>query len=199
MKRKSILFLIFPMFFPTSALSSQFYRCKEGKQIIFQQFPCEDPSEQTVMVENPQPGIGSVPVREQIGGGSVLEAESKPIKTMAIERSPDSHFYVEGTVNGQSVKFLIDTGATAVVLPNTIAKSAKLEVGEIVQAQTANGTANVHTTQIRELRIGNFRFKDVQAFIIDPAAGNIALLGMNVLDNFEISQKKDTMTLIFKK
>ena len=39
----------------------------------------------------------------------------KQIKTDRI-RQPNGHFYVDGTVNGQSVRFLIDTGATSVAL-----------------------------------------------------------------------------------
>lgn len=60
--------------------------------------------------------------------------------SLQIERHRDGHFYVDGSINGQPVRFMVDTGATYITITDTLAHSAGLQGGEVVQFRTANGT-----------------------------------------------------------
>ena len=57
-----------------------------------------------------------------------------------IRRSADGHYHWPGTVNGQPVDFLVDTGATRSALPMALAQRLQLPVEGRMQSQTAGGT-----------------------------------------------------------
>ena len=90
---------------------------------------------------------------------------------------------------------MIDTGASIVALPEEIAKAAKLSKDQDVILKTAGGTSKGYQTTIDKLTLMNFSFNSVMAEIIP---GNQALLGMNVLSQFTITQTGDQMVLQYK-
>ncbi|MDD1608386.1 MAG: retroviral-like aspartic protease family protein [Methylococcaceae bacterium] len=89
--------------------------------------------------------------------------------------------------------FVVDTGATIVSLPRAFAASASLFCNDKAVIETANGQSNVCTSTITELKLGNFVFKNVTALIVPNLAQ--PLLGMNVLQGFNIEQKNEEMRL----
>lgn len=143
--------------------------------------------------------------------GSPCEAQKQPVSTwnaaidpalpqeppMALKPQQGGHFFVEGEINGNPLKFLIDTGATTVSLPVSIQKSAKLSCKQNVTMDTANGKSQSCVTVIAELRFGKFTVRNVTATL----APNLTqpLLGMNVLSQYRIEQDKDEMRISQRK
>ena len=112
-----------------------------------------------------------------------------------LERNRQGHYVMTGTINRQDVDFILDTGATDVVVPNGVAQAAGLLPGQQRQAMTANGLVNIYSTTIDTLRLGDITLHDVRASINPAMDEGIILLGMSALRQIEFSQQGDQLTL----
>ena len=108
------------------------------------------------------------------------------------------HFTTVGTVNGVSLPFLVDTGATTVVLSSVDARRAGVNylLGTRALTQTANGVVPVYTVKLDSLRIGDITLTNVDASVIEGDKLPVALLGMSFLNRMEMRRDGTTMTLI---
>lgn len=107
----------------------------------------------------------------------------------------DSHFHIHGNINDTPVTFLIDTGASSVVVSSSLARKANLEKTTQINTLTANGEAVGYLTNIERLEFGGIEITNVSAIIIDNMPAAEALLGMNVLKRFTTQQTKDSLIL----
>lgn len=110
-------------------------------------------------------------------------------------RNRQGHYVMSGAIDGQDAVFLLDTGATDVVMSEELARRAGLEPGTRSLAMTANGTVAVFATTIDELQLGDILLQDVRASINPAMSGNTVLLGMSALRHIEFTQRGDTLTL----
>ena len=101
-------------------------------------------------------------------------------------------------MNGISVRFLVDTGASSIALSVDEAKRAGVNylAGTRGRVQTANGTAPVYMVKLDAVRVGDITVNNVDAVIIDGDKLGIALLGMSFLNRMEMKRSGDTLTLI---
>ena len=108
------------------------------------------------------------------------------------------HFITTGVVNGISLQFIVDTGATSVVLPSADARRAGINylAGGRVLTQTANGVVPVYTVKLDTLRIGDITVNNVDAAVIEGDKLSFALLGMSFLNRMEMRRDGSTLTLI---
>jgi aspartyl protease family protein len=117
-------------------------------------------------------------------------------RQVALERNRSGHYLVTGDINGQAAEFLLDTGATDVVVPAEIAASLGLQRGRKARAMTANGAITVFETRINELSIGDITLFNVRASINPAMPPPQILLGMSALKQIEFVQRGDSLTLI---
>ncbi len=122
----------------------------------------------------------------------VTESGSREV---VLQRNRQGHYVVGGQINGLPVTFLLDTGATDVAIPESIARAANLRAAYTGQATTANGIVTVYGTNVRELTIGNITLQDVDASITPSMPGDVILLGMSALKQVEFTQRGETLTL----
>ena len=120
---------------------------------------------------------------------------SSGIREVVLQRNRQGHYVSGGEINGLPVTFLLDTGATDVAIPISIASKAGLNRGIPTQAATANGVITVYSTQINQLSVGNIILKNVNASIAPNMGGDTILLGMSALNKVEFSQQGSTLTL----
>jgi aspartyl protease family protein len=106
------------------------------------------------------------------------------------------HFFTTGTINGTSVRFLVDTGASMISLGATDARRIGLDFnrGQKALTNTANGQAVVSKIQVDTVRIGDVTMHNVDA-LIHQNDMPIALLGMSFLNRMEMLRDGSTMTL----
>jgi clan AA aspartic protease (TIGR02281 family) len=100
-----------------------------------------------------------------------------------IEAGPHGHFLVEAVVNGVPIDFMVDTGASHIVLTQKDARKLGLTPASLQFTQefrTANGTVRAAPVELRELRIGQFRLFDLEASV-NGGPLPISLLGMSFL------------------
>ena len=118
-----------------------------------------------------------------------------PGAELILKRSRNGHYIFPGTINGQPVTFLLDTGATFVSIPAHLNQQLGLQAGARQQVITANGTAETRATRLNELAFGPFRIRDLSASLNPGMRDDYILLGMNVLRHIEFTQRGDTLIL----
>jgi clan AA aspartic protease (TIGR02281 family) len=113
----------------------------------------------------------------------------------AIERNVDGHYYMPGKINGEPVKFLVDTGASLSVVSYDVAVKAGITECRKAEFQTAMGVdRDVCVVTISRLDFGSFTLNDIEIGVSKNLIGD-ALLGMNVLKHLKIVQSGDTLLL----
>ncbi|MFT4676711.1 MAG: aspartyl protease family protein [Patiriisocius sp.] len=114
---------------------------------------------------------------------------------VSLLRNRQGHYVVSGEINQQTAEFLLDTGATDVVVPADLAGQLGLSRGYAAKAMTANGTVTVYETSIDQLMIGDIELRNVRASINPGMNGQSILLGMSALKQIEFVQRGDRLTL----
>ncbi len=125
-------------------------------------------------------------------GAAAADGSGKVVMTA----DNQGHFYTTGTVNGVSIRFLVDTGATMISLGANDARRIGLEFnrGQKGMTQTANGQSVVSKIQLDTVRIGDVTLHNVDA-LIHQTEMPMALLGMSFLNRMEMQRDGSTMTL----
>jgi aspartyl protease family protein len=110
------------------------------------------------------------------------------------------HFLGNLTVNGVSLKYLVDTGATTVAFNSGDAKYAKIdyEKGQKVKVSTANGFANAYVVKLNTLKVGTIILNNVDATVVEGGFPQVVLLGMTALNRMEMKRDSSIMTLTKK-
>lgn len=116
--------------------------------------------------------------------------------TIKVSADPSGHFITKGAVNGRSVRFLVDTGASLTTLSRAQAKQIGLRYrhGSPAQAATANGMVDGWLVELDSVRVGNVTVRSVDAMIVN-ADLSIGLLGMSFLDKFDMDRQGSTLVL----
>jgi aspartyl protease family protein len=115
---------------------------------------------------------------------------------VTLAAGPGGHFIGEGAVNGQPIRFLVDTGATAVALPASFAQRAGIDFrkGEPGLSNTANGLVPVYRVSLATVKLGGIELNSVDAVVFE-AGLDTALLGMSFLNRVDMRREGETMTL----
>jgi aspartyl protease family protein len=140
-----------------------------------------------------------------------LAAVTVPAKAAAPKPKPVSNlltyhadrggqFFVDAVVNGATVRFLVDTGAYAVVLRPEDARAAGLAPATLRYSEklsTAHGTARGATTTLREIRINQLSIDEVPAVVVEEEGSlSISLLGMSFLKRLNGYSIRDNVLTI---
>ncbi|MDJ0880346.1 MAG: TIGR02281 family clan AA aspartic protease [Gammaproteobacteria bacterium] len=116
-------------------------------------------------------------------------------QAIVLERNRQGHYLFNGEINGKSVTFLVDTGATTTSIPAHMANRLGLSKGQRFTVQTANGTSYAYTTLLEILKLGEISFQNIRASLNPGLTGNEILLGMNVLKQMDIIQRDNLLIL----
>ena len=116
-------------------------------------------------------------------------------KEIVLQRNSYGHYVSSGTINGHRVTFLLDTGASDIAIPESVANRIELSKGQTVVVKTANGNAKAYRTRLDSVAIGEIKLYDLNPTILPNITGDEILLGMNFLKHFEIIQKGRSLTI----
>lgn len=103
-----------------------------------------------------------------------------------IPRSNDGHYYATLRLNGANVDFVVDTGASEIVLSKADARRAGLDPENLAywgRAMTANGEVRIAPVWIEEISLGDFTDRDVRATVNEGEMPQ-SLLGMSYLQRY---------------
>lgn len=117
-------------------------------------------------------------------------------QSVTLAAGPGGHFAADGQVNGGAVRFIVDTGATAIALPAADAKRLGIDYlkGRPAVTQTAAGPAPVYIVRLDSVRVGGIELHGVDAMVIEQGL-SVALLGMTFLNRVDMRRDGATMTL----
>ena len=133
--------------------------------------------------------------RQQNPNAEVVSQQGEGFIEVKLVGNHQGHFVASGQINGQPVDFMLDTGATDVAIPVSVAQRLKLEKGFGVTLSTANGLSQGYRTRIDRLQLGDIVLRDVRALVAPGLDGNQVLLGMSALNKLEFAQRGGTMLL----
>lgn len=127
-----------------------------------------------------------LPVQSVTSGGEIV-----------VPRAEDGHYYLTLTINGTPVPFMVDTGATGMVLTLDDAERLGIDRGSLNffgEAQTANGTVRTAMVTLPVVELGPFRTKDFRAFVNEGQMEG-SLLGMDYLGRFDLEFRGGQLVL----
>lgn len=106
------------------------------------------------------------------------------------------HFVVDGQINGGTVRFLVDTGATVVSMSSGDAQRLRVDYrnGVLVRMNTANGTATAWQVKLDTVRVGDITLDNVDAVVMENQSMPV-LLGMSFLNRTNMRREGQLMTL----
>lgn len=116
-------------------------------------------------------------------------------QALLLQQDRYGQYLLKGSANNQEVIFLLDTGASGISIPASVAQRLRLERGRPFPVVTANGTVEVYSTELDSIRIGPFARTKVQAHINPSMQGDVALLGMSFLRHYELLQRSGELTI----
>ena len=152
-----------------------------------------------VSVERSQATVEIDGVRRVLRLGAHYRSSEAAPERQSVTLAADArgHFFSEGAINGRPLRFLVDTGATAIALPAADARRLGLDYlkGERGRTNTAGGLVDVYRVRLDRVRLGDIELAGVEAVVIERGL-DIALLGMSFLNRVEMKREGQTMTLI---
>ena len=136
-------------------------------------------------------------------GSTVLTTFSQPKKQQEkIFKNSGGMYMTYGNINGRSVRFLIDTGASAIAMNTTQAKHLGIrydKYGKPASVSTASGYAKAYRVHLKSVSVGGIMQTNVEAFVIDGDHPGPILLGMTFLGHLSVEHSGNAMTLTQKK
>ena len=132
--------------------------------------------------QNPNRNISS-----NLSQNGVIEA--------VLERNRYGHYVVSGSINHHNVVFMLDTGATDISIPASIADTIGLSRGTKQIYQTANGNIDVYLTRLNTVSIDQITLNNVRATINPHSQGDEILLGMSFLKHLEFTQSGNQLII----
>ncbi len=107
-------------------------------------------------------------------------------------------FSAQVEINGVGAPFLVDTGASVVTLPSSLAKRANidLERATAITISTANGRARAYRVVLNTVKLGVLGANLVEAIVVEDAKLPFALLGMSFLNRMDMHREGDSLTLL---
>lgn len=137
-------------------------------------------------------GFGQAIKHRQYPNRGLADSTAGPVVLAA---GRDGHFRAPGSINGMSVQFLIDTGASTVAIPGAVAQRLGISRGPQVRVQTAAGPTTAYLTRLETVAIGAIVRHGVGAVIIPDMRQDSVLLGMSFLDNVTLIKRDDQLVL----
>jgi aspartyl protease family protein len=111
-----------------------------------------------------------------------------------IRRGADGHYHWPGRINGQSVDFLVDTGATGTAISSALARELRLESIGSVESSTAGGIVRGQVVRADVTLQGGVRAERLRVVAL-PTLDERPLLGMDVLGRLHWQQRNGVLTI----
>lgn len=124
-----------------------------------------------------------------------VDLSAELTKTVKLRQNKQGHYIVEGKLNGYRALFIVDTGASSISIPISLANKMNLSKGYPVRSRTANGEITVYQVNLESVQLGPIIMNGVRAHINPHMEGEAVLLGMSFLKHLVMLQKNGVLTL----
>jgi aspartyl protease family protein len=141
--------------------------------------------------------IAAVGLWDDIRGSLAPRAAIVGDGRIEVPVAPDGHFYLTATIDGADITFVVDTGASAIVLTEADARAAGIPTGNLSytgRAQTANGMVTTAPVTLDSMTLGGVTDRAVSA-VVNGGDLDTSLLGMTYLSRYRMTFSDRTLTL----
>jgi aspartyl protease family protein len=112
--------------------------------------------------------------------------------------SENGHFAADARVDGRSIAFMVDTGASQVTLRES--EAARLGYRPrasdyTVKIETANGEGRAALVELSRVDVGDITVRDIRALVVPDTALSVNLLGMSFLSRVRWTQERGRLVL----
>ncbi len=117
-------------------------------------------------------------------------------QSVVLAADGQGHFSTTGAINGNSVNFLVDTGASSVTLQASDARRMGLDYksGQMTGVSTANGVIPAWRVTFNSVRVGGITLYGIEGLVIETSMPR-ALLGMSFLNRTDMRREGQTLML----
>jgi aspartyl protease family protein len=135
-----------------------------------------------------------------MGQGATIAGSASSEQVATLYATQAGHFVGEAFINEKPVKFLLDTGATNIVINAGEAHRLGLDYqsGQVGAAQTAAGVVKAYRVSLNTVRIGGITMHQVEGAVLEGDSPPLVLLGMSALNRMEMKRDGIAMTLTKK-
>lgn len=134
-----------------------------------------------------------------IPGSPISTRDGDGAVSVTLAKADNGHFEVRGEVNGATVPFMVDTGASSIVLSADDAQRAGIKPDTLIFStpiMTANGLANAANVRLDSIKIGAIERRNIRAMVTQDGRMQGSLLGMNFLNTLSgFSVRGDRLVL----
>ena len=119
-------------------------------------------------------------------------------QSVTLAADPRGHFFADAIINGQAMRFVVDTGASVVVLNSADAQRMGIDwrKGRQAMMQTANGPTTGYLVKLQSVRVGGIELQNIDGVVVESGLGSYGLLGMSFLNRVEMRRDGEKMELI---
>ncbi|MDH5388167.1 MAG: TIGR02281 family clan AA aspartic protease [Gammaproteobacteria bacterium] len=142
--------------------------------------------------------IDGKPKNYSLGGTVSLNFTKAKSIQEKIFANNNGMFMSVGSINGQSVRFLVDTGASTVAMNSTQAKRLGVRYekeGVASTASTASGFVKAYRVRLKSISLGKIKRRNIEAMVIDGVHPGPILLGMSFLGDLKVEKAGNTLML----
>ena len=135
--------------------------------------------------------------RTLVRGQTYRSSAGSGAQSVTLSAGAGGHFMADGQINGAPIRFMVDTGASAIAIPASDAVRLRIDYkkGRRGTTQTAAGPAEVFLVRLDSVRVGDIEVQNVEAVVIERGL-DITLLGNSFLNRMEMRREGQTMTLV---
>jgi aspartyl protease family protein len=130
---------------------------------------------------------GPLSLVQSEGGGQII-----------ISKQRDGHFHLKLSINGKPIEFLVDTGASEIVLNQKDAQTLGFDVETLdywAYANTANGKVRLAPVRLGSIVLGDYKDNNVKA-TVNEGSMRTSLLGMSYLKKFSAIEIKQSQMIL---
>jgi len=138
-----------------------------------------------------------------LGSGSRISStgpanDSASAASVTLTADTQGHYQTLGQINGGTVQFLVDTGATSIAIPSAEARRLGINYlnGQRGYTQTANGRAEAYKIKLDTVTVGDITLHAVEAVVLEGDGLKVTLLGMSFLNRTDMKRDGQALTLI---
>lgn len=127
--------------------------------------------------------LGAVEVHEK--QPEQAQEPKRTLRTVRIRKSSNGHFMANIKINNQKTLAVVDTGASTLAIPLSVARKSGISVRNedfTVEVRTANGITSGASVSIPNLRLGTIHIRNVKGLVLKDESLSQALLGMSALN-----------------
>ena len=141
------------------------------------------------------------------GGNNAMAMAARPApapavsagyRTVTLNGDRRGHFQTDARVDGRSIDFLVDTGASSIALRETDAAKIGIHPSARdynVKMQTANGIGHAARVQLNRVELGGITVRDVEALVVPDESLSTNLLGMTFLSRVKWTHDRGRLVL----